>query len=109
MTRYETDGVNARYFLIQDENASVFNPSIQFYADQLNKGLKINVLKEGSWGSYRHLQLQQSYVRTEHAYINALKGNLNSLMWIPLREHVLFDTSSSARRCSVYYAAINIR
>jgi len=110
MTRHEVDGIKARYILIQDKNAPAFNPSTQFYADQLNKGLTVNVLKRGSWGSYRDFQLdQQSYVRTEHAYVNALNDNLNTLTWIPMREHILFDISSNTRRCSIYYAAINTR
>ncbi|XP_072763346.1 fatty acid synthase-like [Anoplolepis gracilipes] len=47
---------SVRYVFIQD-NAPKFDLSAQFYAKQLNKDLIANVLKEGEWGSYRHLPL----------------------------------------------------
>jgi len=84
----------------------------QFYADQLNKGLRANILKEGCWGSYRHLQFKPSNVQTEYAYVNALtKGNLNSLTWIQSPSSHTGQPSSSLNttQCNVYYAPINNR
>lgn len=110
--RYEMGGKHARYVFIQDKNAPKFNPSAQFYAGQLNKGVMANVFKDWSWGSYRHLHLeQQNTVRTEHAYINVLrKNNLNSLTWIQSPLQALWSNASSNKiRCNIYYAAINTR
>ncbi|EFN67938.1 Fatty acid synthase [Camponotus floridanus] len=75
---------NVRYFFIQDNNAPKFDLLSQFYVEQLEKGLMANVLKDGQWGSYRHLQLDQhNYVELEHVYVDTLTtGNLNSLEWI---------------------------
>lgn len=109
--RNETGGTKTRYVFIQDNNVPAFNLNKEFYRDQLNKGLMANVLKDGLWGSYRHLLLDEQIVQTEHAYINALvTGNLNSLTWIqsPVKEQWSV-ASSNTIRCSVYYAPINIR
>jgi len=108
--QYETGGTNIRYVFIQDKTAPTFNESTQFYADQLNKGLRANILKEGRWGSYRHLQFKPSNVRTEYAYVNALaKGNLNSLTWIQSPSKEQPSTSLNTTQCNVYYAPINNR
>jgi len=107
--RHETGGANIRYVFIQDKTAPMFHESMQFYADQLNKGLRANILKEGHWGSYRHLQFKHSNTRTEYAYVNALrKGNLNSLTWIQSRSEGL-STPLNTTQCKVYYAPINNR
>jgi len=108
--RYEVGGRNIRYIFIQDRTAPTFNESTQFYADQLNKGLSANILKEGRWGSYRHLQFEPCNVRTEYAYVNALaKGNLNNLTWIQSSLKEQPSTSLNTTQCMVYYAPINNR
>ncbi|EFN60216.1 Fatty acid synthase [Camponotus floridanus] len=91
---------NVRYIYIEDSNAPKFDLLSQFYVEQLEKGLKANVLKGGQWGSYRHLQLDQHiYVELEHAYVDTLTtGNLNSLEWIqsPLTDILLATGKLSA-------------
>lgn len=116
--RYETGGTNARYVFIQDKNSSRFSVFTPFYANQLEKRLTANVLKEGQWGSYRHLQLEHRNgqerlpsVQVEHAYITTLiRGDMSSLRWIesPLKYYQL-DNFSRAIFCNVYYASINSR
>ena len=113
--RRESGGMNARYVFIQDKNAPKFALSAQFYSEQLDKQLMANVLKGGSWGSYRHLRLDQqndvSSLQVEHAYINALvRGDLSSLRWIegPL-SYYQPDKYPGTELCSVYYAPLNFR
>ncbi|KAG7205432.1 hypothetical protein KM043_007425 [Ampulex compressa] len=113
--RQEAGGMNARYVFIQDKNASKFNLTAPFYAEQMKKQLVSNVLKGGQWGSYRHLRLDQqndaSSLQVEHAYINALfRGDLSSLRWIesPLSYHQP-DKIPDTELCSVYYAPLNFR
>ncbi|XP_012229663.2 fatty acid synthase [Linepithema humile] len=113
--RRESGGANARYVFIQDKNAPKFGLSVQFYKQQLSKGLMANVLKGEQWGSYRHLQLDQqsnlSSLQVEHAYVNALvRGDLSSLRWIegPL-SYYRPDNFSNTTLCSVYYAPLNFR
>ncbi|XP_072745100.1 fatty acid synthase-like [Anoplolepis gracilipes] len=101
---------NVRYVFIQDSNTPKFDLSLPFYAKQLEKGLMANVLKEGQWGSYRHLPLDQhSDERMEHAYVNTLTpGDLSSLKWIqsPLAH---CWTKHINTLCSVFYASLNFR
>jgi len=113
--RRESGGGNARYVFIQNKNAPKFGLSVQFYKEQLSKGLMANVLKGEQWGSYRHLQLDQqsnlSSLQVEHAYVNALvRGDLSSLRWIegPL-SYYRPDNFLNTTLCSVYYAPLNFR
>lgn len=45
--------------------------------------MAVNVYKNGTWGTYRHLALEDNaQVLTEHKYLNvAVKGDLSSLTW----------------------------
>lgn len=104
-----------RYVFIQDKNAPKFDLSVPYYADQLDKRLRANVLKGGQWGCYRHLQLDWqnnvSSLQVEHAYVNTLiKGDLSSLRWIegPL-SYYRPDKFPNRTFCSVYYAPLNFR
>ncbi|XP_028050812.1 fatty acid synthase [Monomorium pharaonis] len=114
-TRREVGGANARYVFIQDKNAPKFDLSVRFYVEQLDKGLMANVLKEGQWGSYRHLPLDQqsnvSSLQVEHAYVNTLtRGDLSSLRWIegPLT-YYRPENFPNMTLCNVYYAPLNFR
>lgn len=72
---------------IQDSDAKKFSFHEKFYCDQLRKDLLINIYKNGTFGSYRHLLLEplsnEATLSVEHAYINTLtRGDLSSLRWI---------------------------
>lgn len=108
----EQGGKNARLFYIQDTNAPKFDFKISPYVSQVNKDLIINVLKNGSWGSYVHLKLDnQSELATlpvEHAYVNTLvKGDLSSLRWI--EGSLGREGKQKNELCTVYYAPLNFR
>jgi len=72
-----------RGFFIIDESAPPFSLSNPFYAEQLAKDLATNVYKDGTWGSYRHLQLEDNpKVKVEHAFVNVgVRGDLSTLKW----------------------------
>lgn len=83
----EPGGSNTRMVFIQDQKAEKFSLTSPFYSQQLVKDLVTNVLKNGVWGSYRHLTLDHltdsGALQVEHAYINALtRGDLSSFKWI---------------------------
>lgn len=108
----ENGGKFARMIFIQDTNAEKFSLSSAFYAQQLTKDLINNVLKNGSWGSFRHLKLETDVATLQvgHAYVNALvKGDLASLKWIEAPQSNPTALSSNLEQCSVYYAPINFR
>lgn len=42
-----------------------FSLDLDFFAGQLSKGLVVNVLQDGQWGSYRHTPLQITSVSSQ--------------------------------------------
>lgn len=78
-------GSTLRCVFIDDADAPEFVKSHSLYEAQLKLGLAINVLKNGKWGSYRHLkflQVLEEKTRTSHCYANCLvKGDISSLSW----------------------------
>ncbi|GLH14335.1 Fatty acid synthase [Gryllus bimaculatus] len=113
--KQEPGGNNARCVFIQDKNAPAFSLKNKKYSDQLKKDLVVNVLKNNTWGSYRHLKLNNNAdaasLQVEHAYINALiRGDLASLQWIegPLTFYRP-EKHLDKELCKVYYAPLNFR
>ncbi|KOB74668.1 Uncharacterized protein OBRU01_08713, partial [Operophtera brumata] len=110
--RKEPGGEIVYGLLIADPSAPEFNPDLDFYEDQLDKDLAINVYQDGQWGTYRHLLLGDlDTVSADHAYVNTLTiGDLSSLSWIegPLRkDHVFKDPERIL--VHVYCTALNFR
>ncbi|XP_039501306.1 fatty acid synthase isoform X1 [Drosophila santomea] len=84
--RKEPDGNLIRCFFIDDDCAPDFDLSHPFYSTQYSLGLAFNIYRNGSWGSYRHLQLlknDEPSERLDHIYGNVIqRGDLSSLQWI---------------------------
>lgn len=104
---------NARYCFIQDDGIKHFRKDSPLFANQLDKQLTANILRNGQWGSLRHLRLvHEENVPSklvENAFINTINsGDLKSTKWIesPLRYHL---TDKIMNICYVYYSAINFR
>ncbi|CAG5047033.1 unnamed protein product [Parnassius apollo] len=82
--RREAGGDLIQSYLIADDSTPDFNPNIEFYKKQLSNDLAMNVLKNGQWGTYRHVPLiglEKTYP-VPHAYVNVQNiGDLSSLRW----------------------------
>lgn len=67
-----------------DDTASPFDLSDPFYYEQLGKNLAVNVWRNGQWGTYRHLLLEEiNPSQYEHCLVNTqVKGDLSSLTWV---------------------------
>ncbi|KAB0795973.1 hypothetical protein PPYR_10034 [Photinus pyralis] len=111
--KQEPGGAHVRACFIQDKNAETFSLTSAFYKKQLQKDLIHNVLKNKTWGSYRHMLLDQhnnsATLHVEHAYVNTLtRGDLASLKWIegPL---TYYKPDGKSSLCTVYYAPLNFR
>ncbi|KAK5643465.1 hypothetical protein RI129_007310 [Pyrocoelia pectoralis] len=111
--KQESSGANVRACFIQDQKTETFSLSSPFYKKQMQNDLVHNVLKDKTWGSYRHLLLDQNNntatSHVEHAYINTLtRGDLASLKWIegPLS---YYKSDGRSTLCTVYYAPLNFR
>ncbi|KAJ9575473.1 hypothetical protein L9F63_007678, partial [Diploptera punctata] len=113
--KQEPGGNNVRCVFLQDGKVPAFSLTAPLFATQLKKDLVMNVYRGGSWGSYRHLKLDNhsdsAALQVEHAYINALtRGDLASLRWIegPLT-YYRPEKYSNSELCNVYYAPLNFR
>lgn len=84
--RREPSGEKLRCFFINDENAPEFNLESPFIKKQFDFGHIINVFKDGQWGGYRHLRLNECpslIPRNDHVFANSLvKGDLSSVLWL---------------------------
>lgn len=88
--RREPNGEKLRCFFIDDKTAPKFNLESPFFKKQFDFGHIINVFKDGQWGGYRHLRLNECpslIPRNDHVFANSLvKGDLSSVLW--LRGHL---------------------
>uniref|UniRef100_A0A0A9Y3U2 Fatty acid synthase n=2 Tax=Lygus hesperus TaxID=30085 RepID=A0A0A9Y3U2_LYGHE len=119
--RLEENGSSVRVMLVSEE-VSLTDTSLK---DQMQKGLAVNVLHKGIWGSYRHLKLTETETRedtkeseittlthSQHAYVNTLvRGDLSSLQWIQSQIFNTFSRGNGIDKelCTVYYAPLNFR
>lgn len=68
---------------IKDNKAPAFSASSPLYQEQLKKGLAVNMLLNGIWGTCLFVPYEQSAVQVENAFINTEKvGDVNSLQFI---------------------------
>lgn len=108
--RREPKGHKVKCFFIMDR-APEFNPENEFYKNQLQKNLAINVYKNKSWGTYRHLLLKKlDEIECLHSFVNVTtRGDLSTLKW--LEGSLDYDTELGKDQVliSVYYAAINFK
>nr|XP_034827721.1 fatty acid synthase isoform X1 [Maniola hyperantus] len=110
--RREPGGEIVTGLLISDPSAPPFNPDLEFYEEQLDKDLPINVYQDGQWGTYRHLLLgDMETVDAHHAFVNTVTiGDLSTLRWLegPIRENQVFKNPDSVL-VHVYCSAMNFR
>ncbi|NXL79375.1 FAS synthase, partial [Leptocoma aspasia] len=114
--RLEAEGHRIRCVFVSNLNPSSTVPPTSLSSLEMQKivqkDLVMNVYRDGKWGSFRHLTLQQAQPQelTEYAYVNVLtRGDLSSLRWIvsPLRH--FHTTDPNVVLCKVYYASLNFR
>ncbi len=67
-----------------DKNAPVLSLENNFYKLQLEKCLAVNIFKDGEWGSYQSLFLENSStVSAQHAFLDwPISGNVSTLRWL---------------------------
>ncbi|XP_046964244.1 fatty acid synthase-like [Vanessa cardui] len=110
--RKEPGGELVYGLLVADPSAPPFKPDLEFYTNQLNNDLAINVYQEGQWGTYRHLLLGDlDTIKTHHAFVNTVTiGDLSSLSWLegPIRENPVFKNPEKVL-VHIYCAALNFR
>ncbi|XP_063706400.1 fatty acid synthase-like [Culicoides brevitarsis] len=109
--RKEMTADQVKCCFIDDESAPIFDLEHQFYRKNIK--LAINVLKNGKWGTYRHLPLVLEHPKqptTKHAVVNTdTAGDLSALRWSEGNlnfENLQFDPAVVV---NVKYSALNFR
>lgn len=108
--RREPGGTAISCVFIDDKNAPEFSLVNSFYQNQLKLELAINVLRNGEWGSFRYLQMQQNHIEKQtrhHCYVHAeVRPDSVSLSWTNGPPNYLESQDESIK---VHYAALNYR
>lgn len=94
-----------------DKTAPTFSLEDPLYKTQLKKDLALNVYKNKSWGSYRHLLLEPApLVEVKHACVNTvIRGDLSSLRWLAGSAVPFTKKAEESNLVHVYYTALNFR
>lgn len=81
--KIEIDVSNVQCVFVYDK-APKYDSEIDFYSSQLEKGLVVNVWRNGTWGTFRHLLIDEHLeVERTHRYISFTKpGVLTSAKWL---------------------------
>ncbi|VEN45265.1 unnamed protein product [Callosobruchus maculatus] len=108
--RREPESRNVKGLFLMDTDKT-FSPSDPFFAKQLKKDMAMNVLKEGKWGTYRHLLLSDiKELENEHFVANVtLRGDLSSLKWLEGPLNHKMKPPSEKSMVYICYATINFR
>ncbi|XP_069697387.1 fatty acid synthase-like [Periplaneta americana] len=96
---------------IQDPKAPLFSLQEPMYASQIDKQLRTNVYRNGTWGSMRHIELHLQNGANdlvEFAQMEVLNtGDLSSISWVesPLK---FYKTEDCKELCNVHYASVDL-
>lgn len=99
--RREPSGDKTRCVFLQTE-APRLNLEEHFYKEQLRKGFAVNVYKDGKWGTYRHLLLNNKQIVGNCTVHITRKGDLSSFKWIE-NNHYISQRSELVHVCYIYY------
>ncbi|GFS62657.1 fatty acid synthase [Trichonephila inaurata madagascariensis] len=94
----------------QESNIPTFSLENPFYQLLVTKNLIMNVWRNGSWGSFRHILIKETKVPrpVEHSYVNCRRyGDLSSFEWI--ESNVKYVQQKNKKLIHVYNSALNFR
>lgn len=108
--RKEPKSDHVTCLVIDDKTAPPFDILNPFYRSHLKLGLAVNFLRNGHWGSYRHLQLippTEFGARRDHCFANTLtRGDISSLTWMTGPYNFTRPKNEIVRVC---YSSLNFR
>ncbi|GFW58514.1 fatty acid synthase [Trichonephila clavipes] len=94
----------------QENNLPPFSLENPFYQNLVTKNLIMNVWRNGSWGSFRHILLKETKVPrpVEYSYVNCRRyGDLSSFEWI--ESNVKYVQQKNKKLIHIYNSALNFR
>ncbi|XP_070508492.1 fatty acid synthase-like [Chironomus tepperi] len=108
--RREPAGKDVKCVFIDDPTAPKFDFENEFYRKQLEKGMAMNVYRNGQWGSYYHLDLKPQLLPkiTPETRIIAdiqTRGDFSSIKW----SEGPHKYTNEDELITVHYAALNFK
>ncbi|CAG9857586.1 unnamed protein product [Phyllotreta striolata] len=101
---------HVRCVAILDDGVA-FEPSSELFANQLRKNLTVNVYKNGRWGTYRHLLLDEDQKTDNEHYLAKImvRGDLSTFKWVqgPLSLNAPLKADETLVR--INYSSINFK
>ncbi|XP_063924503.1 fatty acid synthase-like [Zophobas morio] len=108
--RREASGHLVKCFFMMDD-APEFDPQNPFYSKQISKNLAVNVYKDKSWGTYRHLVLEErAKINCEHSYAYfKSRGDISSFEWLEGHLSEQVPLNEGQLLVSTHYSSINFK
>ncbi|KAF8774577.1 Fatty acid synthase like protein [Argiope bruennichi] len=94
----------------QENNFPSFSLEHPFFQNLITKNMVMNVWKDGTWGSYRHILIKEKKQQRpmEHSYVNCRKyGDLSSFEWI--ESSVKYAPRENKKLVHIYYSTVNFK
>uniref|UniRef100_A0A0B7B942 Enoyl reductase (ER) domain-containing protein n=1 Tax=Arion vulgaris TaxID=1028688 RepID=A0A0B7B942_9EUPU len=116
--RLEAGGEKVRSIFISNLKSSSARPTITATSPEFQslaeKDLTVNIYRDGNWGCFKHIPIQDNESgtekTTEYAYVNVTtRGDLSSLKWIESPLKFFHKNGHNTELCSVYYTSLNFR
>ncbi|XP_015922805.1 fatty acid synthase isoform X1 [Parasteatoda tepidariorum] len=112
--KQEPGGEKIRCVFVSSKKNKTWPPSFDlnnsFYKDILAKNLVMNVWRDESWGSIRHLEIleRMELKNVEHSFVRCRNpGDLSSFAWI--ESQVKYEDLRDNILAHIYYSAINFK
>lgn len=69
-------------FVIMDLDVPSFEPRLEFYTNQIKLNLRVNIYKDGAWGTYRNLPLSEDRRISSQKFLSlSTYGDLSTIQW----------------------------
>ncbi|KAF8774576.1 Fatty acid synthase like protein [Argiope bruennichi] len=94
----------------QENNFPAFSLENPFYNHLVTKNLVMNVFKNETWGSFRHVLIKETKIPrpAEYSYVNCRKyGDLSTFEWI--ESNVKYTNPKNKKLIHIYNSALNFR
>ncbi|CAL1277493.1 unnamed protein product [Larinioides sclopetarius] len=94
----------------QENNFPSFSLENPFYNHLVTKNLIMNVWRNESWGSFRHILIKETKIPrpVDYSYVNCRKyGDLSTFEWI--ESSVKYDDPKNKTLVHIYNSALNFR
>ncbi|XP_042904027.1 fatty acid synthase [Parasteatoda tepidariorum] len=112
--KQEPGGERVKCIFISPKSGEKKPPAFSFdhalYKGLLAGNLTMNIWRDGSWGSFKHVLLgnQKQRKTVDHSYVNCMKyRDLSSFEWI--ESHVKYAEMKDSKLVHIYYSALNFK